>query len=176
MVNRWTRTNSTSGNDLQRASDGAVIGNYLKEHPEHMPDPELAIPVSFIIIQHAVKTIWRELWQRLDPNKSGELGQDDVEKYDLDGDGNLNKHEILGMIKEGLQWPIHESQDTLVDRIFENVGLDGMSQSSLSLEHLNDLYQAHQGRPSGAWFFSRASGVHNQDLRQALKDFEHLEF
>lgn len=150
-----------SGNDLKRASDGAVIGNYLKEHPEHMPIPELAIPVSFVIIHHALRTIWGKLWEALDEDKSGDLSKEELARFDLDGDGNLDKSEIMAIIKKSLQWPIHESQDTLVDRIFENVGLDGKSEKSLSLEKLNELYQAHQGRPSGEWFFSKSSGVYN---------------
>ena len=114
-----------SGNDFARASDGAAFGDYLAAHSEHMPVKEMALPVAFVIIQHAVKTIWAKMWEVLDEDGSGDLSREELARFDADGDGNLDKEEILAIIKDHLDWKIDASQDTLVDRIFEDVGLEG---------------------------------------------------
>jgi len=59
---------------------------------------------------------------RLDKRKRGRVSVIDIEEFDEDGDGTLDRHELKAILRTSSQLSVSEQEDTFIDVILEVAG------------------------------------------------------
>jgi 2',3'-cyclic-nucleotide 2'-phosphodiesterase (5'-nucleotidase family) len=123
--------------DFFRSRDGPSIGLYYEANPDRKPT-ESHGPVYDVILKHMAEQWWQRLFSIVDTDSSGSIDDDEFAVIDVNGNRNLDHHDVMDSLQRMVGLQTHEGENTLVDYVLVTAG--GInSTAGVSLLDVNEL-------------------------------------
>merc|ERR1712113_665231 len=116
--------------------DGPTIGRYLTENPSCIPDPDAGMPSRALLLSYFAHQVWQRIWDVLDTDHSGNISLEELRQCDKNGDGQIDRAEMMACIHEIAGFTTHEDETAFVDVVLSEAG-DFDANKELTLEEMN---------------------------------------